>query len=49
MALPKSSPAGTAGRYLLVAVTEAADERDYIITARDMTDTEQRTFDEKGH
>jgi len=32
-----------------VVVTEAADGRDYIITARDMTTTEKRTFRAKGH
>jgi len=39
----------TAGRHLLVVVTEAADGRDYIITARDMTTNEKRTFRAKGH
>ena len=39
----------TAGRHLLVVVTEAADGRDYIITARDMTTTERHTFRAKGH
>jgi len=39
----------TAGRHLLVVVTEAADGRDYIITARDMSPTEKRTFRGKGH
>ncbi len=39
----------TVGRYLLVVVTEAADGRDYIITARDMSPTEKRTFRAKGH
>ncbi len=39
----------TAGRHRLVVVTEAADGRDYIITARDMTTTDKRTFRAKGH
>jgi len=39
----------TAGRYLLIVTTEAGDGRDYIITARDMTTTERRTFRAKGH
>ena len=39
----------TAGRHLLVVVTEAADGRDYIITAREMSPTERRTFRAKGH
>ncbi len=38
-----------AGWHLLVVVTEAADGRDFIITARDMTTAEKRTFGEKGH
>jgi uncharacterized protein len=33
-----------AGRYLLVVLTEAFDGRDYVVTARDMTETERRTF-----
>lgn len=37
------------GRYLLVVVTEGSDGRDFIITARDMTDNEKRTFRAKGH
>jgi hypothetical protein len=39
----------TAGRYLLIITTEATDGRDFIITARDMTTTEKRTFRAKGH
>ena len=39
----------TAGRHLLIVTTEAADGRDYIITARDMSPTEKRTFRAKGH
>ena len=39
----------TAGRHLLVVATEATDGRDYIITARDMSPTEKRTFRAKGH
>jgi len=38
-----------AGRYLLIITTQAADGRDFIITARDMTPTEKRTFRTKGH
>ena len=36
------------GRHLLVVVTEAADGRDFVVTARDMTDSEKRLFREKG-
>ena len=38
-----------AGRLLLVVVTEASDGRDFVITARDMTDAEKRTFQERSH
>lgn len=37
-----------AGRRLLVVVTEASDGRDFVITARDMTDNEKRTFRERS-
>lgn len=37
-----------AGRHLLIVVTESADGRDFVVTARDMTDTEKRLFREKG-
>ena len=37
------------GRHLLIVTTEAADGRDFIITARDMSPTEKRTFRTKGH
>jgi len=37
-----------AGRYLLVVVAEGLDGRDFIVTARDMTDNEKRTFRAKG-
>ena len=37
-----------AGRYLLVVLSEAADGRDYVITARDMNDDERRTFRRKA-
>ncbi len=37
-----------AGRLLLVVVTEASDGRDFVITARDMTATEKRTFRERS-
>ncbi|MGH3503867.1 MAG: hypothetical protein ACRDQA_23675 [Nocardioidaceae bacterium] len=33
-----------AGRYLFVVVAEAADGRDYIVTAREMTESEKRAF-----
>ena len=36
------------GRHLLVVVSEAIDGRDFIVTARDMTDNEKRPFREKG-
>lgn len=36
------------GRHLLVVVSEAADGRDFVVTARDMTDHEKRLFREKG-
>jgi len=42
----------TARRYLLIitaTTTDAADGRDFIITARDMTTTEKRTFRARGH
>src|SRR5262249_4827929 len=38
----------SSGRYLFVVVTQAADGRDFIVTARDMTNSEKRTFREKG-
>jgi uncharacterized DUF497 family protein len=36
------------GRHLLVVIAEAADGRDFVVTAREMTDTEKRLFREKG-
>lgn len=36
-----------AGRHLLVVLAEALDVRDYVATARDMTDGERRTFRQK--
>lgn len=36
------------GRTLLVVLAEALDGRWYVATARDMTDTERRTFRRKG-
>jgi hypothetical protein len=33
-----------AGRYLLVVLTGALDGRDYVVTARDMTESERRSF-----
>jgi hypothetical protein len=38
----------TAGRHLLVVVAEAPDGRDFIITARQMTDMEKRAFRRRG-
>ncbi len=37
-----------AGRYLLFVLTESMDGRWYVVTARDMTPTEIRTFRKKG-
>lgn len=37
-----------AGRYLLVVVSEAIDGRDFIVTARDMTNDERDLFRERG-
>jgi len=37
-----------AGRYLLVVLAEGQDGREFIVTARDMTDTEQRLFSRKA-
>ncbi len=37
------------GRHLLVVVSEAADGRDFVVTAREMTNNEKRLFREKGH
>lgn len=37
-----------AGRYLIVIVNEAMDGGAYVVTARDMTDSERRTFRQKG-
>jgi hypothetical protein len=36
------------GRYLLVVLAEASDGRDYVVTARDMTDAERQAFQRKG-
>lgn len=36
-----------AGRPLAVLFAEALDGRDYVVTARQMTDTERRTFRRK--
>lgn len=36
-----------AGRHLLVVLAEAIDGRDYVVTAREMTHTEHRTFARK--
>lgn len=38
----------SAGRYLLVVLTEAIDGRDYVVTAREMTDAERQTFRREG-
>lgn len=37
-----------AGRYLIVLLAEAEDGRDYVVTARNMSDREKRAFREKG-
>jgi len=37
-----------AGRYLLVVIAPALDGGVYIVTARDLTDSERRTFRRKG-
>lgn len=37
-----------AGRHLLIVVAPASDGGVYIVTARDMTDSERRTFRRKG-
>lgn len=37
-----------AGRALVVVVAPAMDGRWYVVTARDMTDTERRAFRRKG-
>lgn len=37
-----------AGRYLLVVLAEAMDGRDYVVTAREMTDAERQAFRRKG-
>lgn len=37
-----------AGRCLLVVLSESMDGRWYVVTARDMTQAEARTFLEKG-
>jgi uncharacterized DUF497 family protein len=37
-----------AGRGLVMIVTSALDGRWYVVTARDMTDHERRTFRRKG-
>lgn len=34
----------SAGRHLLVVLAEALDGRDYVVTARDMTNNEKRAF-----
>lgn len=37
-----------AGRALIVVLTNAIDGRDFVVTARDMTDTERRLYDRRG-
>jgi hypothetical protein len=37
-----------AGRYLLVVLAEAIDGRDYVLTAREMSDGERQTFRRKA-
>jgi uncharacterized protein len=41
-------PDSAAGRYLPVVIAEGLDGRDFIVTARGMTDNEKRTFRAKG-
>ncbi len=36
------------GRHLLVVLTEAIDGRDYVVTAREMTEAERRAFRREG-
>jgi hypothetical protein len=36
------------GRLLLVVVTDASDGRDFVVTVRDMTAAEKRTFRERS-
>jgi uncharacterized DUF497 family protein len=36
-----------AGRYLVIVLADALDGRDYVVTARDMTPTENATFQRK--
>jgi uncharacterized protein len=38
----------SAGRYLLVVLAETGDGRWYVVTARDMTETEARTYRRKS-
>jgi hypothetical protein len=38
----------SAGRYLLIVLTEAVDGRDYVVTAREMNHAERQTFRRKG-
>ncbi|SDX87426.1 hypothetical protein SAMN05216215_1016124 [Saccharopolyspora shandongensis] len=37
-----------AGRYLLVVLSDGMDGRWYVVTAREMTHRERRTFRRKG-
>ncbi|MGH9063852.1 MAG: BrnT family toxin [Acidimicrobiales bacterium] len=37
-----------AGRHLLVVLGESIDGRDYVVTAREMTDAERQVFRRKG-
>ncbi len=37
-----------AGRHLLVVLSDAADGRSYVVTARDMTGAERRAFSARG-
>jgi len=39
----------SAGRFLLVVIVPALDGGVYVVTARDLTDSERRTFRRKGH
>jgi len=37
-----------AGRALIVVLTDAVDGRDFVVTARDMTDSELRLYERRG-
>lgn len=43
-----SSGPAAVGRYLMVVLGGALDGRNYVVTARDMTDSERRVFRRKA-